>query len=75
MAPHRRRRTSEAAPAAVTVTVGGIAAHYFICGYPQLVGGCRADQLHIPSNVPSGRQPVVVTVGTVAVPPAYITIQ
>jgi hypothetical protein len=25
--------------------------------------------------VPSGRQPVVVTVGTVASPPAYLTIQ
>jgi len=29
----------------------------------------------VPANAPTGRQPVVVTVGTVSTPVAYITVQ
>jgi uncharacterized protein (TIGR03437 family) len=64
---------------AVTVTVAGIPVsttdgNWFIGIPPGLVGVTQIN-FTVPSNVPSGRQPVVVTVGTTSTPPAYITIQ
>lgn len=65
--------------AAVTVSVAGIPAsttdgNWFIGIPPGLVGVTQIN-FTIPANVPKGKQPVVVTVGTVSSPPAYITIQ
>ena len=61
---------------AVTVTVGGIASPQItFVGIPSGLVGVTQVNFVVPSNVPSGRQPVVVTVGTVSTPAAYITIQ
>jgi len=61
---------------AVTVTVGGIASPQItFVGIPIGLVGVTQINFVVPSNVPSGRQPVVVTVGTVSTPAAYITIQ
>jgi uncharacterized protein (TIGR03437 family) len=61
---------------AVTVTVGGIASPQItFVGIPSGLVGVTQINFVVPSNVPSGRQPVVVTVGTVSTPAAYITIQ
>jgi uncharacterized protein (TIGR03437 family) len=60
---------------AVTVTVGGIAATTTFVGIPSGLVGVTQINFTIPAGVPSGPQPVVVTVGTIATPPAYITIQ
>ena len=64
---------------AVTVTIGSGASAVncpttFVGIPPGLVGVTQIN-FTIPSNVPTGRQPVIVTVGTVATPTAYITIQ
>jgi uncharacterized protein (TIGR03437 family) len=63
----------------VTVTVAGIPAGTtstlpFI-GIPWGLVGVTQINFTIPPNVPSGKQPVVVTVGTTPTPPAYIMIQ
>jgi uncharacterized protein (TIGR03437 family) len=64
---------------AVTVTVGGIAASTtdpnFFVGIPSWSVGVTQINFTIPAGVPSGRQPVIVTVGTTPTPAAYITIQ
>jgi uncharacterized protein (TIGR03437 family) len=61
---------------AVTVTVGGIASPQItFVGIPTGLVGVTQVNFVVPSNVPAGRQPVVVTVGTVSTPAAYITIQ
>jgi uncharacterized protein (TIGR03437 family) len=61
---------------AVTVTVGGIASPQItFVGIPSGLVGVTQINFVVPSNVPSGLQPVVVTVGTVSTPAAYITIQ
>ena len=64
---------------AVSLTVGGIAAsttdpNWFV-GIPSWSVGVTQINFKIPAGVPSGQQPVVVTVGGVVTPPAYITIQ
>ncbi|HUB82965.1 MAG TPA: protease pro-enzyme activation domain-containing protein [Bryobacteraceae bacterium] len=64
---------------AVTVTVGGVQAsttdaNWFIGIPPGLVGVTQIN-FTVPANAPTGRQPVVVTVGTVSTPVAYITVQ
>jgi uncharacterized protein (TIGR03437 family) len=63
--------------AAVSITVGGIAAPttYAYVGIPNWSVGVLQINFTIPAGVPSGRQPVVVTMGTTPSPPAYITIQ
>jgi len=61
---------------AVTVTVGGIASPQIsFVGIPIGLVGVTQINFEVPSNVPTGRQPVVVTVGTVSTPAAYITSQ
>jgi uncharacterized protein (TIGR03437 family) len=66
--------------AAVSMTVGSIAvsttaASNWFVGIPSGLVGVTQINFTIPSNVTPGLQPVVVTVGGVASPPAYITIQ
>jgi uncharacterized protein (TIGR03437 family) len=60
---------------ALTVTVGGVTAQTSYDGIPDWSVGVLQINFTIPSNAPTGRQPVVVTVGTVSSPPAYVTIQ
>ena len=61
---------------AVTVTVGGIAAPPALyAAIPSWSVGVLQINFTIPSSVPAGRQPVVVTIGTTPSPAAYITIQ
>jgi uncharacterized protein (TIGR03437 family) len=62
---------------AVKVTVAGIpcAQPLPFVGIPSGLVGVTQINFTIPPGVPSGRQPVVVTVGSAASPPAYITIQ
>jgi len=61
---------------AVTVTVGGIAAPTVLyAAIPSWSVGVLQINFTIPSSVPAGRQPVVVTIGTTPSPAAYITIQ
>ena len=59
---------------ATTVTVGGISAVIDSIGIP--AGYVSAVQINfvVPTNAPLGPQPVVVTVGTVASPPATINV-
>jgi uncharacterized protein (TIGR03437 family) len=65
--------------AAVSMTVGGIAvstttgSNWFV-GIPSGLVGVTQINFTIPSNVPAGKQPVVVTVGATATPTAYINI-
>jgi uncharacterized protein (TIGR03437 family) len=58
-----------------SVTVGGIAATVDFIGIPSGLVGVTQINFTIPANLPSGAQPVVVTVGTASSPPAYIAIQ
>jgi uncharacterized protein (TIGR03437 family) len=58
----------------VTVTVGGIAATVDFKGIPSGLVGVTQINFTIPPNAPAGVQPVVVTVGTAASLPAYITV-
>jgi len=64
---------------AVSITVGGVPVvttdnNWFIGIPPGLVGVTQIN-FTVPAGVPSGRQPVVVTVGTTPSAPAFITIQ
>jgi uncharacterized protein (TIGR03437 family) len=59
----------------LSVTVGGIPATVAFKGITSGLVGVTQINFTIPANVPAGVQPVVVTVGTAASPPAYITIQ
>ena len=59
----------------LTVTVGGIPATTTFVGIPSWSVGVTQINFTIPAGVPSGVQPVVVTVGTTATPAANITIQ
>lgn len=66
--------------ATVSVSVGGIAASstspYWFVGIPSGLVGVTQINFTIPAGVPSGRQPVIVTVGNTQTPVgAYITIQ
>jgi uncharacterized protein (TIGR03437 family) len=58
----------------VTVTVGGATAAIAFQGIPPGLVGTTQINFVVPSNVPSGTQPVVVTVGTVSSPPANLQI-
>jgi uncharacterized protein (TIGR03437 family) len=59
----------------VTVTVDGITCQLPFIGIPTWAVGVTQINFVIPQGVPSGKVPVVVTVGTTQSPPAYITIQ
>jgi uncharacterized protein (TIGR03437 family) len=59
----------------VSVTVANIPAQIVFLGIvPGIVGATQINYI-IPANAPKGVQPVVVTVGGVAGPPAFITLQ
>jgi uncharacterized protein (TIGR03437 family) len=56
--------------------VGGITAtNVPYVAIPDWSVGVLQINFSVPSGVPTGRQPVVVTIGTTASPAAYITIQ
>ena len=59
---------------AVTVTVGGVPATTTFIGIPSWSVGVTQINYTIPPTAPTGRQPVVVTVGTAQSPPAYINV-
>jgi uncharacterized protein (TIGR03437 family) len=58
----------------VNVTVGGMPARIAFAGIPPGLAGATQINFVIPDNVPVGVQPVVVTVGGVASPPASVTV-
>ena len=55
---------------AVSVTVGGVAAHLDYVGLPSWSVGTLQINFTVPSNAPLGVQPVVVTVGSASSPAA-----
>ena len=59
---------------AVSVTVGGVAATVQFAGIPSGKIGQSEVDFTVPANAPLGVQPVVVTVGGVASPPANFTV-
>ena len=59
----------------VSVTVGGVTATTTFVGIPWGLVGATQINFTIPDAAPLGKQPVVVTVGTVSSPPAYFTVQ
>jgi uncharacterized protein (TIGR03437 family) len=58
----------------VAVTVGGVPAVLRFAGIPSGLVGVTQVNFDVPANAPLGKQPVVVTVGSVASPPAYLTV-
>ena len=60
---------------AVTVTVGGVPATTTFVGIPTGYVGVTQINFTVPSGVPAGVQPVVVTVGNASSAPAKLTIQ
>ncbi len=59
----------------VTVTVGNVSCPTTFVGIPSGLVGVTQINFTLPSTVPTGRQPVVVTVGTTPTQTAYITVQ
>jgi len=59
---------------AVGVTVGGLPAPIAFAGIPPGLAGVTQINFVVPGSAPLGVQPVVVTVGGVASPPASLTI-
>jgi uncharacterized protein (TIGR03437 family) len=59
---------------AVSVTVGGVAAHLEYVGIPSWSVGTVQINFQVPPNAPLGSQPVVVTVGSAASPAATFTV-
>jgi uncharacterized protein (TIGR03437 family) len=58
----------------VTLTVGGQDATIEFIGVPVGLVGVTQINYQVPSSTPAGVQPVVVTVGGVASPPANLTV-
>jgi len=58
----------------VTLTVGGIPATINTIGIPDWAAGVTEIDFTIPATVPTGPQPVVVTVGGVASPPVTLNV-
>ena len=58
----------------VAVTVGGVPARIAFAGVASGLAGASQINFVIPDNAPMGVQPVVVTVGGIATPPASVTI-
>ncbi|HXA67698.1 MAG TPA: protease pro-enzyme activation domain-containing protein [Bryobacteraceae bacterium] len=57
-----------------TVTIGGATANIDFIGIPSGLAGVTQINVQVPSGIPTGSQPVVVTVGGTASAPATITI-
>jgi uncharacterized protein (TIGR03437 family) len=58
----------------VSVTVGGVQASLRFVGVTPGTAGVTQINYQVPSNIGTGMQPVVVTVGNVSSPPAYLYI-
>jgi uncharacterized protein (TIGR03437 family) len=58
----------------VSVTVGGIPAALQFVGNPPGLVGLTQINFYVPTNIADGTQPVVVTVGSGASAPAYLTV-
>jgi len=54
--------------------VGGVTAQTSYVAIPDWSVGVVQINFTVPSGVPAGRQPVVVTIGTTSTPPAYFTV-
>jgi uncharacterized protein (TIGR03437 family) len=59
----------------VTVTVGHLPAQIAFIGITPGIAGATQINYFIPPGTPSGFQPVIVSVGGVASPPAFLTVQ
>jgi uncharacterized protein (TIGR03437 family) len=59
----------------LSVTVGGIPAFIQFAGIPVGLIGTAQLNLILPASVPSGKQPVIVTVNGVSSPPVTLTVQ
>ena len=57
----------------LSITVGGVPAKTQFIGIPWLVG-VEQINFYVPSGVPPGPQPVIVTVGSVSSPPVTLTV-
>ncbi len=66
--------TLASASRTVTVTVGGVAAATTFFGVPSWSIGVSQINFTIPANAPTGLQPVVVSIGSAASAPVYITV-
>jgi len=60
---------------AVTATIGGLAARVFFAAIPYGLVGLMQVNLEIPPNAPLGEQPLIVSIGGIASPPAFIAIR
>jgi uncharacterized protein (TIGR03437 family) len=58
----------------VSVSVGGITAPIRFVGIPPGLVGVTQINYQVPDTAPPGRQPLVVTVGSVSSPPAMLTV-
>jgi uncharacterized protein (TIGR03437 family) len=71
------RATTPAPKQPISITVGGVpvpASSIEFAGVPNGLVGVTQVNFTIPSNVPTGAQPVVVTQGTTSSPAGMITI-
>lgn len=57
-----------------TVTIGGVSANIDFIGIPESLVGVTQINVTVPSGVPAGTQPVIVTIGGVKSPAATISI-
>lgn len=62
------------APANTTVTVGGVQASTSFLGIPYYLVGVTQINFTIPSNIPTGRQPIVVSVNGMQSPTAFVNV-
>jgi uncharacterized protein (TIGR03437 family) len=58
----------------VTVTVGGVPSSISFVGIPYGLVGVAQINFQVPNGVPTGLQPVVVTVGGITSTPAYLNV-
>jgi uncharacterized protein (TIGR03437 family) len=58
----------------LSVTVGGVQATVNFAGIPPGLAGVTQINFTVPAAAPLGQQPVVVTVGSAASPPATVTV-
>ena len=71
----RRSRTFRCPSERTTVTIGGAEATIDFIGIPWALVGVTQINVQVPNGIPTGAQPVVVTVGGVASAPATVLFQ
>jgi uncharacterized protein (TIGR03437 family) len=59
----------------VTATIAGIEARVFFSAIPYGLVGLMQVNLEVPPNAPLGEQPLVIRVGGIASPPAFLTVR